>query len=187
MQRRYKLSEETLILRKAKLGSGHPQTLWTMWRVIENLVKLDRGDEAIPIIDDVLHRATGNAVDPRMIPDILYIRLYHFQKVADPEGCKATAELGKANSRRSDQPIQRRLRRAVTAAVIRTADPSDSAAKDATAEADRAMDWLQKAIAAGFKDAADIAKDKDLDSLRDRDDFQRLLAALEAGQKKEPK
>lgn len=44
---------------------------------------------------------------------------------------------------------------------------------------DRAMELLHKAVKAGFNDAAHMKKDSDLDALRDRDDFKKLLAELE--------
>jgi hypothetical protein len=68
--------------------------------------------------------------------------------------------------------------RAITAAVIRATDKSLEGARQADAEADRAVDWLHKAIAAGWKDAAHLRKDADLDALRDRDDFKKLLTEL---------
>jgi tetratricopeptide (TPR) repeat protein len=46
--------------------------------------------------------------------------------------------------------------------------------------ADRAMYLLHKAVQSGFKDAAHMKKDTDLDPLRDREDFKKLLAELEA-------
>src|SRR5206468_1994294 len=49
---------------------------------------------------------------------------------------------------------------------------------DGAKQADLAMEWLRKTVTAGFKDAAQIAKDKDLDALRGRDDFKKLLAEL---------
>ncbi len=45
--------------------------------------------------------------------------------------------------------------------------------------ADRAMEMLHKAVKAGYTDAAEMAKDKDLDPLRDRADFKQLLASLQ--------
>jgi hypothetical protein len=51
----------------------------------------------------------------------------------------------------------------------------------AKAEADRAMAWLTKAVAAGFKDRAHMEKDADLDALRRREDFQKLIESLPAG------
>jgi hypothetical protein len=38
---------------------------------------------------------------------------------------------------------------------------------------------LRDAVAKGYKDAAHMKKDSDLDPLRKRDDFQKLLAELE--------
>jgi tetratricopeptide (TPR) repeat protein len=45
--------------------------------------------------------------------------------------------------------------------------------------ADQAMDRLRQAVKAGWKDAAHMKKDTDLDPLRGREDFQKLLAELE--------
>ena len=42
------------------------------------------------------------------------------------------------------------------------------------------MDWLTKAVKAGWKEAAHMKADPDLDPLRGRDDFKKLLADLEA-------
>ena len=67
------------------------------------------------------------------------------------------------------------------AAVIRATDMSPTAAEQADAEADRAMAWLTKAVAAGYKDVAHMKKDTDLVSVRDRADFRKLVAELKAG------
>ena len=44
--------------------------------------------------------------------------------------------------------------------------------------ADRGMELLHKAVKAGYNDAANMAKDTDLDPIRDRADFKKLLASL---------
>jgi eukaryotic-like serine/threonine-protein kinase len=44
--------------------------------------------------------------------------------------------------------------------------------------ADRAMDLLQKAVTTGYHDAAHMAKDTDLEPIRGRDDFKKLVEAL---------
>ena len=44
--------------------------------------------------------------------------------------------------------------------------------------AGRAMELLHKAVAAGFDQAALMAKDTNLDSLRDREDFKKLVNSL---------
>ena len=43
------------------------------------------------------------------------------------------------------------------------------------------MAWLKQAVASGFSDIAHMKKDKDLDALRSRADFKKLLAELEPG------
>ena len=53
-------------------------------------------------------------------------------------------------------------------------------ADDKTKQADVAMDWLKQAVAAVYKDLANMKKDPDLDALRDREDFKKLIAELEA-------
>jgi hypothetical protein len=68
--------------------------------------------------------------------------------------------------------------RAVTASVLKGTSGAD-AVRLVKEEADRGMDWLKRAVAAGYNDAAHMKKDKDLDALRDREDFKKLLAELE--------
>jgi hypothetical protein len=184
-----RLREETLVLRKAKLGADHPDTLKTMWGVADSLVKLNQGAEAISVIDECLMRAARLIVHPRLIPSMLDLRLRHFQKAQDGGACRSTAEMWETLNRSDAASLYTAARmRAVTAAVIRETDSSEAAAKDATAEANLAMEWLQKAVAAGYSNVAPMAmaEEKDFDALRGRDDFRKLQAALETGQKKNP-
>jgi eukaryotic-like serine/threonine-protein kinase len=55
---------------------------------------------------------------------------------------------------------------------------------DGAKQAELAMEWLKMAVAAGFKNVEQMKKDRDLDALRDREDFKKLLAELEAGKEK---
>jgi eukaryotic-like serine/threonine-protein kinase len=52
--------------------------------------------------------------------------------------------------------------------------------------ADRGMELLNKAVKAGYKDGAHMAKDTDLDPLRGRDDFKKLIADLESKSSPKP-
>ncbi len=72
--------------------------------------------------------------------------------------------------------------RAVTAAVIKIdpETPDTDATRLAAAEADRAMTWLHKAVAAGFTDVEHLKRDRALDALSDRQDFKEVLAELQA-------
>jgi hypothetical protein len=44
--------------------------------------------------------------------------------------------------------------------------------------ADRAMELLQQAVKAGYKDAEQVKTNTDLDPLREREDFLKLIAEL---------
>jgi serine/threonine-protein kinase len=52
-------------------------------------------------------------------------------------------------------------------------------AADGRAEADRAMQWLHRAVARGYRNVALMRRDLDLDPLRSRPDFQLLMMDLE--------
>jgi hypothetical protein len=177
------LCDETLALRKTKLGPDHPDTLLSMGAVAECLVKLDRGTEAVPVIDDCIRRATGRDVHPELLPDVMDLRLRHFAKARDAAGCRQTAMMWESLKRTDAASLYQAARlRAVTAAVLRGTDsPSGPQAREAGAEADRAMAWLTQAVAAGYKNVAHMKQDNDLDALRDRADFAKLMAVLQVG------
>ncbi len=178
-----KLYEEVLAIQKRVLPKDHPDTLKSMGALAESLIKLDRGAEAIPLIDECVAKAAGQAVDPRLIPTVMALRMGHFQKVGDPAGCRATAAMWeKLNRPDAGSLYDAACFRAVTAGVQATAKTAD-AAKLAQDDADRAMQWLHKAVQAGYKDAAHMRKDTDLDPLREREDFKKLLAELEEAKK----
>ena len=108
----------------------------------------------------------------------------HFQKVGDPAGCWATAEMWeKLNRPDADSLYNAACFRSVTAGIQAKTPGADAAGLDQD-DAERAMEWLHKAVAAGYKDAAHMAKDSDLDPLREREDFKKLLLKLEPSQPK---
>jgi tetratricopeptide (TPR) repeat protein len=49
---------------------------------------------------------------------------------------------------------------------------------------DRAMELLRSAVKAGWKELAHMAKDSDMDPLREREDYKKLIAELEAANKR---
>jgi tetratricopeptide (TPR) repeat protein len=57
---------------------------------------------------------------------------------------------------------------------------SDKIAGKKQEYADAAMEILQKAVKAGWKDAGHMKQDKELDPLREREDFKTMVAELEA-------
>ncbi len=175
---------ETLARRRKKLGDDHPDTLASMWSVASGFVKLNRGAEAIPLIDECVQRSAGRVVNPRMVPAVIDMRLRHFEKSKDAAGCRATAEMWEALGRNDAASLYRAgLLRAVTASVLAANDSSAAGAKAAEAEAQRAIAWLRRAVAAGFNDADHLKSNRDLVILHGRDDFQKLAAELTARKK----
>jgi hypothetical protein len=177
--------QETLALRKAKLGPDHPETLLSMGNLANNLIQLERGTEAVSVIDECIRRAAGKVVHPQLLPQLLplvmNLRLRHFEKAKNVAGCRQSAAMWEHLKRTDvDGLYSAACFRSVTAAVIKKT-PSADATRLANEEADLAMSWLRKAVAAGYKDAAHMTQDKDLEALRGREDFQKLLAGLKAG------
>jgi tRNA A-37 threonylcarbamoyl transferase component Bud32/tetratricopeptide (TPR) repeat protein len=169
------LDEEALALRTKVVGPNHPETLMSMWGQAEDLINLGHGAEAVPILDECLRRAVGKRVHRRFFV-VADLRLRCFEKANDAAGCRATAELWEQQKRTDDASLyQAAVCRAVTAKVIGAADHAAAAA-----EADRAMDWLKKALAAGYRGKARPAEDADLAILRDRPDFKALLVEPKA-------
>ncbi len=177
------LHQEALALRKEKFGANNYQTLFSMWGVAGTLAKLGRTPEAVPIIDDCLQRAAGKDYRSDFF-GLADIRMRYFEKKQDAAGCRTTAEMFEKVHRNDAASLYNAAcMRAITSAVIRATDKSSTGAKQADEEAERAMAWLEKAVGGGFKNVANMKKDSDLVSLRDRPDFQRLVAELEAGKR----
>jgi serine/threonine protein kinase/tetratricopeptide (TPR) repeat protein len=169
------LHEKTLALRKAKLGPDHRDTLESMLGLSDSLVALNRGAEAVPVIDDCLKRAAGKVVNPQLIPAVMNVRLRHFEKTKDAVACRRTSEMWENLERTDAKSLYAAARfRGVTAAVTDGSGATD-ATRLADAEADRAMDWLRKALVAGFRDVGHLLADPDLATLRKRADYAALL------------
>ena len=133
------------------------------------LATLDRGAEAVSLIDDCLRRAKGQVLHPNLLQSVVDIRFRHFEKSKDAAGCRATAEIGERLGRTDANSLYyAACYRAVTAAVIRATGKSEDNDKQAAAEADQAMTWLKRAVAAGYKNAKDLKEDKDLAPARPR-------------------
>ena len=75
---------------------------------------------------------------------------------------------------------------ALCAGAAKKPSPASSLPQGARGDklGDEAMALLKQAVAKGYQNAAHMKQDKDLGALRDREDFKRLLAELEAGSRK---
>jgi tetratricopeptide (TPR) repeat protein len=169
-----KLREDAVGLARAKLGEDHPMSLALISGLASSYIALDRDSEALALIDDFLRRTEGRVFDLRLKKRAIELRLRVFAKLNDASGCRESAVMWEKVMRDdADSLYDASCYRAVTAAVSRL--------PDAAADADKAMEWLAKAIPAGYNTPQKLAhmmRDSDLDVLRTRDDFRRLMGGL---------
>jgi serine/threonine protein kinase len=175
-----KLLREVYALRKAKLGDDNPETLYTVGVLAENLSEVGRGAEAMRILDETMRIAKSKKVDPSLLASMYSASLKYYLKAKDAPGRRRTLdEWEKLNLTDANNLYNSACFRALTAASIRATDKSASATREADANADRAMEFLKRAIRAGLSDKSQIETDSDLESLRNRDDFKKLLKELQ--------
>ncbi|HZU38554.1 MAG TPA: serine/threonine-protein kinase, partial [Gemmataceae bacterium] len=169
--------------RRLRFGPDHRLTLYSMWGVAFNLFRLGQGDEGVRLTDEVVERCLRlKEVQPELY-NLMNSRMVYFEQHRDAAGCRTTAELFEKLHRTDPKSLYNMgCYRAVIAKTIRATDKSAVAAKQADAEADRAMAWLRKAVAAGYHKVQMLKTDADLDALRGRADFQKLVAELESHQ-----
>jgi serine/threonine protein kinase/tetratricopeptide (TPR) repeat protein len=168
-----KLHRETLALRQRKHGIAHESTLRSMWGLAIAHIQLDQGAEAVRLIDECLRLAEGQVLHAGQRMQMLNARLRHFEKLRDVAACRATCAMWeKLELRDANDLYCAACFRAVTARVL-------GPGRDADAEADQAMAWLARAVAAGFADAKLLATDDDVDGLRDRAEFKALLTQVQ--------
>jgi serine/threonine protein kinase/tetratricopeptide (TPR) repeat protein len=179
-----KLREETLAARKSVLASDHPDTIQSMNNLANSYAALNRHAEALPLLDEVLAKADEPGINPRLILAAITVRVQCSQKLGDIAGCRVYTEmLEKRTPSDADCLYNAACCRALTAS-LQAKTPGTDATRLAQEDADKAMAWLSKTVAAGYADASQIKKDADFDFLRDRVDFKKLIAELEASKNK---
>jgi serine/threonine protein kinase/tetratricopeptide (TPR) repeat protein len=179
-----KLRQQVLAARMNRLSPNHPDTLKTMWGVASSLLKLNRGEEAVLVIDECLCRAACQVVEPKMVRGLLILRWGHFEGKKDSAGCRATADMWDQRGFNDPSGVYNSAcMRAVISSFIRATDKGPAGVRQADTEADQAMDRLRKAVSVGYRDVEHMKRDTDLDALRQRQDFQKLVTDLESAKK----
>jgi tetratricopeptide (TPR) repeat protein len=184
-----KLNQETLALRKAKLGPTHPETLGSTVNLANCYHDLGRVTDAIKLLEATLpvmeanmpkHEYTRICADQLALCYFDQMRSY-VKQGRHADAVKVARKSAELLGQRSDADnlYNAACCRALAAAWLRSRNKSEATGKEAVAEADKAMALLRKAVAAGFRDVALLKRDEDLAALRQREDFKELIAALE--------
>jgi tetratricopeptide (TPR) repeat protein/tRNA A-37 threonylcarbamoyl transferase component Bud32 len=164
-----------------------------LYNVGGSLLELDRKEDAIGAFEQLLGIRQKLARDHAARPDVhrelfaAFERLYRAQVAA-----RRAAEAGR--TLQAMRSVAETLPRATASDLYNLAwtlalcaASSDGLGERASSEdrararelADRAVDALRKAIEAGYKNPEHIRRDRDLNAIRDRDDFKALVAELE--------
>jgi eukaryotic-like serine/threonine-protein kinase len=182
-----RLNEETLRLLKAKFGPDHPDTLMSMSNLAGSYAAVGRHADALRLGEEtlVLYKAKLGAEHPDTLRSMgTLAKIYHdlaryaeALKLQEETLALQTVKLGPDHPDTADTIYS-------IACIHALSVPKST---DRAKETDRAMQFLQQAVAAGFKDVDQIKKEEDLTALRDRDDFKKLIADLESEKAKEKK
>jgi tetratricopeptide (TPR) repeat protein len=96
-----------------------------------------------------------------------------------PKAFRRALELLSGQSARSSEVLYTLACCHARLAAAAAATGSGVTGDEGRAEGDKALAALRNAVAAGYNDAEELRTEKDVDSLRQREDFQKLLADLE--------
>ena len=175
-----KLFEETLAAQKRVLPPDHPNTLMSLHNLARSYAAVNRHAEALPMIDEFLAKASRPGVNPRSVPSAVSMRFQCCRALGNVADCRKTAELWEKQSPSDYEGLySAACYRAITASLQAGARNTEDV-RLAKEDADKAMNWLIKAVAAGWKDSDYIKKDSALDYLRGREDFKKLISDLSA-------
>jgi hypothetical protein len=170
------VDRDTYDRRRRICGPFHPNTLTSLFSYSKDLVELDRGAIAIPLLDEALRHGATEPL-PLIAPSLADLRLRYFEKRGDAAGCRRTAELWEG-ARGNDAWDYYKAAgiRAVAAGVTAAADPSPAGKRAADGEADKAVAWLRKAAGAGY--TGDVRADKDFAAVGNHPGFREVVGTI---------
>jgi tetratricopeptide (TPR) repeat protein len=179
-----KLTEQSLPLLKAKLGPDHPDTLGSMNNLANSYAALERYAEALPLTEQTLalQKAKLGPDHPDTLASMNNLAANYSALGRYAEALKLHEQtLALWQAKLGPHHPNTLLTMYNIACIHAVLVPKST---DRAKQADLAMDWLKRTVAAGFKETDQIKKDTDLDALRGREDFKKLLADLEASPEK---
>ena len=170
-----KLLEETLALQKAKLGPGHPELISAMTNLATSYGAVGRQADALKLREETLtlSKAKLGPDHPRTLGSMGALAISYAAVGRHQDALKLLEERQALQAKRgADHPSMLYNIACVHATIAKSSDHA--------AQAGVAMELLKKAVDAGFKDPQLMKTDPDLGALRNRDDFKKLVADLEA-------
>jgi serine/threonine protein kinase len=175
-----KRHEETLALRRVIIGPDHPDTFWSMTNLADGYVKLGRKADALKLQEETLalQKAKLGPTHPDTLASMNNLAMSYAGAGRRQEAAKLFEDsfaLLKAKKGASHPHTLQVMYNVACIHALLIPDVNEHAQ-----QADLAVTLLQQAVDAGFQDVELIKKDRDLDALRNRPDFKKLLDRLEA-------
>jgi tetratricopeptide (TPR) repeat protein/tRNA A-37 threonylcarbamoyl transferase component Bud32 len=174
------LYKQTLALRKSTLGTDHPGTLVSMRNLALCYRYGARDGDAVKLMEEALaaYRAKFGVDYPETLEIVIALVVSYADAGRRTEALKLCEETLPLFEAKFGPGHLYTLTTIYNVACLHaTLMPGST---NPGKEADLAINWLKKAVAAGFKDIALIKSDPDLNALRGRDDFKKLVNELEA-------
>jgi eukaryotic-like serine/threonine-protein kinase len=174
------LREQTLERRKGTLGLDHPDTLASMISLAISYDALDRHGDALNLFEETLtlQKAALGPDHPETVRNLnnLAVTYARVGRLADAARLleENVTNLNRSLGPRHPDTLNGMYNVACIHAMMA------AIATNPKKEADLAMEWLTNAVVAGYKNVPQIKADTDLNAVRNREDFKKLLADLEA-------
>jgi tetratricopeptide (TPR) repeat protein len=156
----------------------HPFFRDRMSRYRQRLALCRKAEQAVKDLEFALKQPATE------VPGLLDMRLRYLLKEQKLPAAVETADKMKERAGdKADQLYNAACAYALCAGAAKkpVADAGGPAHPGSDKLPDEAMAVLKQAVTKGYKDVAHMKQDKDLDALRDRPDFKKLLAELEPG------
>jgi len=175
-----KLHEETLARRRVIIGPDHPDTFWSMTNLADGYARLGRKADALKLREETLalQKATLGPAHPDTLASMNNLAMSYAGAGRRKEAAKLFEDafvLLKAKKGASHPHTLQVMYNVACIHALMIPDVNDHAK-----QAQLAVTLLQQAVDAGFQNVELIKKDSDLDALRDRPDFKKLLDRLKA-------
>lgn len=166
--------QASLPLHEKRFGKNHGDTLKCLSLIVSRLFDLHRSQEALPFIETFLERAATRKTEPTMVHTVRALQFRHYQARRDLAACKTVlAEWEKLQLTSVEYFIDLAGAWASIALLSKDTDK-----KTSQSDADRAMEYLQKATVAGWKNFKQLETDEKFKVLQGRDDYRVLLNML---------
>jgi serine/threonine protein kinase len=139
----------------------------------QRLAQCRKTEQAVNDLDFALQQPAAE------VAVLLDLRVRFLLKEQQPSAAVASA--AKMREFAADEPLQLYKAACLYALCAASAREAKNAAAGPEQLCDEAMELLKRAVAKGFKNTAQMKQDRDLDALREREDFKQLVAEQEAG------